>query len=406
VKILDRYVFRETGSYFVIALLAFTVILLVMRMLRLASLVINRGVEFGQLGMVLLSILPTFLEIALPLACLLGVMLGVGRLCADSEVVVMRSCGVGIKRLQRPVVALGLLASALAICVSFYLSPLGFQKLSSTLFEIAKSRTTAGLEPGVFNRLGPITLYAEGIDYHNGELRNVLIDDKRGTRKVLNSASGSIKSNADAREIQIVLKDGFIHEQVADKYLLTYYTQNGLTLNADELFAGNDQKVRALRELTLNDIRSEMLSLKSEVKSAPAPLTKEFVTKKERIARLRTESARRFAMPFAPLFLALLALPLAIQTPRTQKFWGPGISFALGIGVFVIYYATFSIGFTLSESGVINPYWGLWLPNLATCGLGLYLMSKIGSEQWPSVSSLFENLFERAQLLWRRAPQS
>ena len=93
-RILDRYILRETLAYFGISLFAFTGMLLVLRMLRLADLVINRGVELDQVVMVFIAIIPTFLEIAVPLATLLGVMLAFARLSGDSEIVVNRGSGV------------------------------------------------------------------------------------------------------------------------------------------------------------------------------------------------------------------------------------------------------------------------------------------------------------------------
>ena len=79
-KILSRYVLKEIASFFAISLLTFTGLLLTIRMLRLTSLIVNRGVEIGQIATVFLAIIPTFLEIALPMSTLLGVMLAFARL--------------------------------------------------------------------------------------------------------------------------------------------------------------------------------------------------------------------------------------------------------------------------------------------------------------------------------------
>ena len=79
-RLIPRYIFTECLIFFGISLAAFTGVLLTIRMLQFASLIINKGVEPGQIGMVFLAIVPTFLEIALPLAVLLGVMLCFARL--------------------------------------------------------------------------------------------------------------------------------------------------------------------------------------------------------------------------------------------------------------------------------------------------------------------------------------
>ena len=95
-RILSRYIFFESLHYFGISLFAFTALLLTLRMLKFASLIINKGVEFSQIASVFIAIIPTFLEIAIPLSVLLGVMLAFARLSGDSEIVVMRASGISL----------------------------------------------------------------------------------------------------------------------------------------------------------------------------------------------------------------------------------------------------------------------------------------------------------------------
>ena len=190
-KILYKYIFREATSYFLIALSAFTAVLLTIRMLRFATLIVDKGVEFSQIGLVFVAIIPTFLEIAIPLSALLGVMLAFARLSGDSEIVVMRASGISLYQLVVPVILFGLCTLALAFSVSFYLKPKGYQLLSDTLFEIARSKTTSGLEEGIFNRLNVITLYAEKIDDTTGGLSRVVLDDRRdlASRRIVLASS-------------------------------------------------------------------------------------------------------------------------------------------------------------------------------------------------------------------------
>ena len=180
---------RECALYFGITLFAFTGVLLTVRMLRFASLVINRGVEFSQIISVFLALIPTFLEIAIPLATLLGVMLAIARLSGDSEIVVLRSAGISIYQLVLPVLLFGLFCASCSLFISLHLRPYGFKVLQDTLFEIARTKSTASLTPGIFNTLGKMTLYADQIDPHSGQLVRVLIDDRRAgdARKIVSA---------------------------------------------------------------------------------------------------------------------------------------------------------------------------------------------------------------------------
>ncbi|MEZ4753352.1 MAG: LptF/LptG family permease [Bdellovibrionota bacterium] len=127
----------------------------------------------SQIGMVFISLLPTFLEIAIPMAMLLGVMLAFARLSGDSELIVIRASGISLHKLIVAVACFGAIGTAASLYVSMTLRPWGFQTLSQTLFEIAKSKSTSGLTEGIFNELGKLTLYADSIDYATGDLKKV-----------------------------------------------------------------------------------------------------------------------------------------------------------------------------------------------------------------------------------------
>ncbi len=418
-KILSRYILKEAAAYFILALFTFTGILLTVRMLRLASLIINKGVEVGQIVQVFLAIIPAFMEVAIPLATLLGVMLAFGRLSGDSEVIVMRASGVSILQLVRPILFFGILCGLVSLGVTHWLSPWGFQILQRTLFDIARSKSTAGLEPGIFNKLGNLTLYADEIDYRTGGLKRVLIDDKRDPkeRKVITATHGEIVSNEVDRTITLRLFDGSIHEQVEGKYVVTDYDSNSVGLSSDEAIDPDTMnRGRSNRELTLGEINDEiaryeaLLRNTQPAESAPPamveptgisapnlsdkapPLTPKDI--KRKVRKLRVEGYRRFSMPFASFILALIALPLGIQQPRSQRTWGAGLSAMLGLLVFTLYYGLLSVGVAMAESGKIPALLGLWLPNLVATTIAGYATWKMGTEQWQSIAQRFEDLLK------------
>lgn len=418
-KIVDRYIFREIAIYFLICLVAFTGILFTLRMIQFASLIINRGVGFSQIGLVFLAIIPTFLELAIPLATLLGVMLAMGRLSGDSEIIVMRASGISMFSLVRPVLLFGALACLFNFAVSLYLGPWGFQSLQQSLFDIARSRSLAGLEHGVFNKIGSLTLYANEIDYQTGALRGVLIDDRRNSdsARLITAEGGQMESDQAARSITLRLRKGQIHELAQGRYVLTDYESNNLVMDSSQMYdSGTASKGRVPREMYLTEIhtllathgenlarlrRGEPAMIPEGSAAVPALSDAELVKK---LGRLRTEAVRRFSMPFASLIMALMALPLGIQVPRMQRTWGAGLSACLAMLVFVTYYALLSIGITLSENETIPTNVGLWIPNLAALVFAVYATRQMGFERWQSVPNAIEQAFSRiAALRYRRS---
>lgn len=420
-RIISRYIVKEALGFALISLFVFTGILLTLKMLKFAGLIINKGVEFGQIWLVFVSIVPSFLEIALPLSALLGVMLAFGRLSGDSEVVVFRASGISMKELLFPTIIFGILAAVLCLVVTLHLSPWGNKHLSKTLFEIAKSRSTVGLEPGVFNKLGILSLYAESINHQSGEIANVLIDDKRNQdlRKIILAEKGAILSDEARQRILVSLRDGVIHEQIEGKYIMTGFASNTIVLDADELYDPTLQKNRGTlpRELYLTEIRSELDRFRALAKTASSePIPQEGVVshpstaaivpplspaqiEKKRI-QLRVEFSRRFSMPCAAFLLAILGLPLGIHHPRTQKTWGTSLAATLGMLVFVSYYALFSLGGALAETGLLNPYISTWIPNVLVLCMAYFLIRKMAQDDWQSVADGLEAFV--ARLLTKR----
>jgi len=417
IKIFPRYIITESLAYFGVSLLVFTALLFTLRMLKLASLVINKGVDLSRVVMVFVSVIPTFLEIALPLAVLLGVMLGFARLSGDSEIIVIRASGVSLKQLIKPVAVFGILCAMLSLFVSLYLRPWGYKELSRNLFEIARTKSTAGLSEGVFNDLGMITLYAEKIDHHSGDLEHILIEDRRekAVKRIITAQTGIIKSSESARTINFNLKNGQIHEMVEDDYTLTNFTTNDLAMNPDDLYdSSSSKKGKRAREMTNGELsrnarltqlqlyKARLLSYRAKTtlsKAQASPKTEDEETEEpsaeeiqRKLNQLKIERGRRLSMPFAAFILALLAMPLGIQPPRTQKAWGAGLSASFGLVVFVIYYGILSLGIALAENNFVNPYLAVWAPNIVSALIAGYTLSKMSSEEWQSIAHGLESI--------------
>lgn len=425
-RILSRYIIREASLNFFISLFAFTGILLTIRMIKLAGLVINRGVELQQIVRIFVAIVPTFLEIALPLATLLGVMLAFARLSGDSEIVVIRASGISLREIVPSVIVLGIAITFLSLVISLYLRPWGYRELSTALFEIARTKSTAGLEEAVFNKLGDLTLYAQSISHESGALEHVLVDDKRekSLRRIISGKTGRITSDPKQRTITIALQNGTIHEQVQDKYVLTAYNQNNLVLRPDELYGDqSDKRTRKNAELHNAELdeaavayagllggdpddEAAVSALRSAATAFLPPEESGTLTHAEvskRLNRLYIEKGRRFSLPVSALLLALLGMSLGIQPTRAQKTWGPTLSIAIGMTVFVLYYVLFSMGITFAEGGAVHPVIGLWLPNIVILTIASYLLWMICTERWNSIAEGMEHII---RFFSRRNPVS
>src|SRR5574340_988055 len=95
-KTLHRYIFKEITVPFLLGMATFTSVLLMGRLLKLADLVVAKGVPLASILRMVFYLLPYFCLVTIPMAFLLAVLLAFGRLSADSEVTAMKACGVGL----------------------------------------------------------------------------------------------------------------------------------------------------------------------------------------------------------------------------------------------------------------------------------------------------------------------
>ncbi len=397
VKILSKYIILEILRFTGLCLGVFLGILVTARILRLTSLVVNRGIEAYDILMVFISIIPSFLEIAIPMSLLLGTMLAFARLSLDSEIVVMRASGVNLKGLIRPVFFIGVSFTILSFLTSVYLRPLGNAALAQSLFKLASQATTSNLTEGVFNELGTITIYAQEIDQQKSELKNVLIDDRResGNRLLITAKNGALYSDETERMINLELSDGEIHstgEKAA--YNITDFESNTIRIDPQELANKQAAQGKKAREMYLGELKETQGALVEMAKTNPEhpPVT----PNNEALPIIEIELARKLTMPFAALILAVLAMPLGIHPPRSQNNWGQSLSFMIGMILFVLYYAFLSIGMSLAKDGSVSALVSLWIPNIVFAAITVIAVKQMGSEKWQSVIHLLSDKVDSA----------
>ncbi|HMO02504.1 MAG TPA: LptF/LptG family permease [Oligoflexia bacterium] len=420
---IDRYLALEVLATFMITLLAFTGLLFTVKLLSLASLIINKGVSVGYVLKVALAILPTFLEISLPFAALIGTMISVSRLSVDSEIIVLRASGMSIYNLARPLLLIAAALTVITLFISSELRPWGYNTLSQTLFEIASSRSTASISPGIFSDLGNITLYTDELDDARGLMRNVLIDDRRdpSQRKVVFADQGLLISDETERTLVVHLKNGVVHEIQEKNYLTTKFFTNSININFSEIQedpSGRNRKLRELygseltemyneQKMRLEELRAINSSLAAQEESMedqhkdPMSSTANLImltsSEKERrealkntykqLARIKTEKTLRISMPLATAILTILGFALGIQVPRLQRNLGAGASIITGFIVFMFYYGMLSFAITLAEGGKLAPNFALWLPNVVIAVLTAYFVHMLSKDNWISVVS-------------------
>lgn len=364
-RIIDRYIARELLIPFGLGLAIFTFILLIARILKLVEMVVNRGVRITQILQLFSYILPAFLEVTVPMALLLAILVALGRLSADSEIIALQASGVGLTRLAVPIGAFAVGTALLTLALSVYVRPWGNNHLRTGLYEILKARASAGITPQVFNDdFKNLVIYVDRIEPPGNTLQGILISDTRDNflHNTVFAGFGLIVTSEERRALTLRLLDGSIYTastRPRGGFQTTRFSTYDITLDLDLAVPSHGPQEKDVSEMTLGELRAAI----ARKDAAHQPSLAE-----------RVELQRKWSIPFAALVFAALGIPLGIRQSRSAHSWGFSVSLAL---IFV-YYLLLSLGQSLGERGALPPVVALWLPNILLSILAWVLFVRAG----------------------------
>jgi LPS export ABC transporter permease LptG/LPS export ABC transporter permease LptF len=353
-RIISRAIFREVLSPTLLGLLVFTFILFIRDMGKLLEMVVSSTASPALIGKLCLLLLPNIFLFAIPMAGLLGILVGLGRLSADSEVVALRASGQSIAAFVRPVLLLAFLAAGLNFSLSLVIVPRVNQMKQSVLTQLARSQIGTELSPRVFDgRFPNLILYVQDIsgDRWNGIF---LVDiSKGGEPKITLARTGMLIVDRTQDRLQLYLEDGNTHLLVSSKpsdYSMIHFSHSEIPL-PPVIVRGAQSAKR-----TLSEYSNRELIVESRKPHAPRSFL--------------IELDRRLALPCSCLVLALLGIPLGISSRKGGKSYG----FVLSLLVISAYYLLLVSGSRFAEDGRVSPFVGIWGANLVFLFLAVLLI--------------------------------
>ena len=129
-RLLDRYICREVISHAFLGLAVFTFVFFVPQLVRLMELVVRHTAGFGNVALLFLCTIPPVLAFTLPMAVLVGVLIGLGRLSADSEIVAIHASGISLRRLLVPIGFVAAVTGVVTLATTFWLGPASWRTLN------------------------------------------------------------------------------------------------------------------------------------------------------------------------------------------------------------------------------------------------------------------------------------
>src|SRR5579862_7569116 len=130
-RLIDRYICRQVFSHALLGLGVFTFVFFVTQLVRLMDLVVQHPATWATIGILFLCSFPGILSFTLPIGVLVGVLIALGRMSADSEIIAMSALGMGRRRLLVPVGVLAVGATCITFVMTLWLAPLSVRTFRS-----------------------------------------------------------------------------------------------------------------------------------------------------------------------------------------------------------------------------------------------------------------------------------
>ncbi len=364
-KILDRYIFRELLKIFLISIFAMTMVLYMDKFLFMAEMIVNRGVSFIEVMMMMVYISPSFFAVTIPMAVLMASVVTFNQFSANNEWVAMKACNLSFLQLMKPVLLFSLFAYFLANIVMFWALPWGNQSYKVLVYDIIKNRANVDIQPNVFNRDFKDLILLVKEHKKNSVLKNVFIADtsKPGTPQIITSEQGIIFSNRETLKIQLKLNNGTIHELSNERgdYQTLNFDRYDINLSLPDTERLEKKALVGNRELSFVQIKEKIIEMKKKGLPTSGP---------------EVELSKKFSIPFTCLLFAFLGAPLGIKSSRSGK----SGSFGVTVAVIMLYYVGLILTQNLGRIGKIHAYTSVWIPNIILGIIVIYVVYKMQKE--------------------------
>jgi LPS export ABC transporter permease LptF/LPS export ABC transporter permease LptG len=360
-RILTRYILREIASHAFIGCALFTFILFTSDLARILELVVRNSAPVPSIAEIFFLTVPVALTYTIPMSVLVGILIGLSRLSADSEITAMRASGIGVWHFLRIISIFVIAAWLLALGNSVYVAPKSQAALAHLQDKLKASQISFEIQPRVFYEDFPhLVLYIQDIKSTRGAAlwKGIFIADMTNpSAPAITLARQGILVSEGPTQLHLHLVDGSRHEtdpKIADEYRISTFDQTDIPIIVPQ----NDKK------------------------EEPAPLGQTPTFELRPFARTINKAGgwwyyiefhRRFALPTACIVLALVGIPLGLSSKKGGKSFG----FVITILLVFAYYLISLIGVSLARQGRLTPALGAWMADIIFFATGAFLLWRV-----------------------------
>lgn len=329
-------------------------------MLRLVDLIVSKGVGLTAIVKVIVHLMPSFLVLTIPIACLIASIAAFSRLSYDNELLAMRATGLSLWRIAMPVLLFSSLTFALTVYLSQWGQPWSNISLKKIALKMLEDQLNLALEAGVFNEPIPGLMVYVPHPRDGQEATGLFISDHRDadTPLVIVAKSYQVLKDPARKRLGLRLHNGTIHQIPRD---IQQYHQVGFTTYDLWLEIPASQRIGTIARPSYAEIIQQLEKTGWQDRGA---------------LRRLMEYYKDWGFPVASLLLGLLGVPVGIVSKRSGRVGG----FAIGVMIIVGFYLMNVLGEYLVTSYFLHPFVGAWLPDAVILGVTGWLFVRASQQ--------------------------
>ncbi len=381
-RILTRYILGEVVSHALIGAAVFTFVLFTRDLGRILELVVRNSAPLPSIAEIFFFTVPVALTYTIPMGVLVGILIGLSRLAADSEITAMRASGLGVWTFLRVISIFVILSWLLALGNSVYVAPRSLAALGQLQDKLKSSQASFEVQPRVFYEGFPKSiLYVQDVKAMAGGAvwKGVFLADLTDpSAPRISLAREGLLVSQGPETLDLHLTNGSTHEtdpKNPDQYTIDTFQTTDIPIQVPAAQGGQEHEPTSFAEIKISDL------LRNARSGDPVVRRWNLI-----------EFHRRLALPTACLVLALVGIPLGLSSKKGGKSSG----FVLTILLVFLYYSISLIGVSFARQGRLSPGAGVWLADFVFLLGGIFLLWR--SERRPIEFAGFRGWFRSSRL--------
>ncbi len=359
----QKYIIRIFLHFLALSLFVFAAIFIMVDFVQIVADGALGGFSFYFLFKSIIYLLPNIAAMSLPLSFLMAVLLSLGQLSQDGEIVALRAGGFSFTEILAAMFWASAAASLILVAVNNWFGPETLKRSTDYTLSMVKRVTKVELKPRTFQNISDWVIYSDEVDSAASALkgvkliRRVNVADEPAFVTKINAKEGTY-SVLRERGIAIELRDG--------QFSQTDYKDDNKIIYGDfsayrtliPFFSGNESSRKLnQRELSTTALLGRLSATELDAETA---------------AKYRIEIVSRLAMSLTPIVFFLIGAPLGVVLEKR----GRSAGFAVSLLIIFFYYGLSITSMVLAKKYPWLFPWGMFAPAAAGSALGLWMWKR------------------------------